>query len=210
MKVVIEGPSAIGKTSLCNNLLRSFQSVVLEETIIKPIENYSPYEEAIYYMNYEMDRWKKSESLSGSNELVIFDTDPFKSLWFNWSLGFQNCLTLDELDGFLRTRIDTNKIGFPDLYIVLKASQKELLHRKQVDKLRHRENFDWISKVNPYRNRYFEFIHSIEPERVIFLNAEVGPKELFSRTIELIKRRGEHKMPDNLYSRIIEWIRENS
>lgn len=109
MKLCIEGPSAVGKTTLCNALESNIGAYILEETIIRHIEGLSPFEEAIYNLNQELDRWQIANDMSEKYRYLVFDTDPLKSLWFNWSLGFKECMDLFELDVFFHKALSSNK-----------------------------------------------------------------------------------------------------
>ncbi|RXZ77410.1 hypothetical protein EBB07_31080 [Paenibacillaceae bacterium] len=207
MKIVIEGPSAVGKSTLCRKLVGKYNAIVIDEIIVEPIRGYTPYEEAVFYLDKEISRWN---TIVKTDKLTILDTDPQKSIWFNWSLGFKNCLSLQELDAYFRDKVRMQKIGFADLYVVLIASRKELMNRKNGDLFRERDNFDWISKANEYRERYYQYLYNVIPNHVVFIES-TDLDTTFANACKTIDSATPVQYKEmEIYSKLIEWVGKNS
>lgn len=209
MRICIEGPSAVGKTTLCRELESKVGAYVLDETIIKPIAGLSPFEEARFYLKEELNRWKVSEEMNREFPYVIFDTDPLKSLWFNWSLGYENCMSLQELDDFFQQAFSANRIGFCDLYMILNTSDAELHRRKTHDRLRERNEFHWVSCANSFRQRYYEYLSKLYPDNVMFIgsaNLELTVNDVTNRIFSV----EPPEINRNAYNQIIGWLVKNS
>lgn len=207
MRICIEGPSAVGKTTLCKKLKQEYGAYIIHETIVKPIPSLTPYEQAMYYLDQELARWKLSEKIN--KNLVVFDSDPLKSLWFNWAYSYIHCLSLKELDGFFRDKIVGMELGFMDLYIVLNADDKELIKRKENDVHRARPEFEWVQRSNEYRNSYYNFIKSMFPENVLFIDAR-NSLYTFTQTIQPIMEQRKTNLYYEAYDQIISWLRNNT
>jgi len=207
VKIVIEGPSAVGKTTLCQQLTYNYNSIVVDEVIVEPLRGFTPYEEALFYLDKEVNRWN---TRAGAEQFILLDTDPLKSLWFNWSMGYSNCLTLQELDEFYRDKVRGRTIDFADLYIILNASEEELLNRKNADAFRDRENFEWISKANRYRERYYQYLSNIMNGHVVFLEV-ADPVRTYEKACKSINSALPVQLPgDVIYGEIIDWLRKSS
>jgi len=206
MKIVVEGPSAVGKSTLCQKLRDKYKSTVVDELIIEPIQSLSPFEEATYYLNKEISRWN---TCIKSAEKLILDTDPLKSMWFNWSLDYVNCLSLPELQDFFIERVKQGDIGFADLYIVMNASREELTTRKNTDIFRVRDNFEWISNANTYREKYYEYLHKIIPDHVVFID-QADPYITFIKACKAVDSAVPLEKPFNdIFINIIDWIKKD-
>ncbi|WP_442600510.1 hypothetical protein [Paenibacillus sp. KN14-4R] len=208
MKICIEGPSAVGKTTLCTRLQHEYDAFIIQETIVKPIQGYSPREQAIYYLNRELARYKLSEEVNESHSLVVYDTDPFKSLWFNWAFSYIDCLSLEELDDYYRKKMINKELSFLDLYIILKADDVELTQRRDNDLTRDRSEYEWVKQANEYRTYYYKYIESISPGSVVFIEAQ-NPLYTFTEVINSINTR-KTALCLNEDDQIINWLRTST
>ncbi|UVI32741.1 AAA family ATPase [Paenibacillus spongiae] len=205
MKIVIEGPSAVGKTKLCRSIEAEFAAYTVQETIVEPIPGCSPAEEAIHYLNQEVHRWQISEEMERKHPLVLLDTDPFKSLWFNKAFGYMNCMGLQELDIFFGPLVAAGELRFPDLYILLDADEHELQRRKEQDSHRERHEFEWVSLANEMRRRYYRQINHLLPGSVWFIHAidaDATVREV-CRRIPILK---PGKLSYDNYASMIRWL----
>lgn len=151
----IEGPSAVGKTTTCKELTKHFDVFTIPEVIRKPVPNLNRYQQAIYYLNKEVQRWELAQEKLKIHELVVLDSDPFKPLWFNWSFNYEDCLALDELELFYRKNLEHQSIGFADGYVLLTTTEQDLRIRKANDPTRERLEFDHLMRINKPRETYY-------------------------------------------------------
>jgi hypothetical protein len=171
MRICIEGPSAVGKSTLCRALSERNGWLLRDEIVIEPLAGLTPEETAIYYLEREVERWN-STGVEVNRRTLILDTDPMKPLWFNWSQDYRDCMPLEELEAFYRGKVECGEIGFADCYIVLDANAHQLRERKESDPFRARDNFEWISSANEHRRLYYRQLHAMLADRVIFIEAE--------------------------------------
>jgi deoxyadenosine/deoxycytidine kinase len=206
MKIVIEGPSAVGKSTLCQKLRDTYNSKVVDEIIVEPIRGFTPYEEATFYLDKEIRRWNTSVH---ANEILFLDTDPLKSFWFNWSLSFHNCLSLSDLENYFLVKERSDQVGYADLYIILNASHQELINRKNADVFRERDNFEWISNANTYRDKYYQHLNKVIPGHVVFIE-QSDPVITYERARRAIESAESLYTPsEGILNNIIDWIRKS-
>jgi len=211
MLICIEGPSAVGKTSTCKLLEKNNDAFIVKETIFKPLEGISKKEQTLYYLQKEVDRWNLAQEKLRTYSLVILDSDPLKPLWFNWAFSFINCPPLIELDRFFRDAIISEKIGFPDKFIILTASEQELHRRKSEDKNRRRPEFERLFCINQPRIRYYEFLNTLIPGIVEWIEAvdlETNYKLINSSLFESPPKK-EYR-DDEYFTKTINWIEKNT
>ncbi|MBD3918185.1 AAA family ATPase [Paenibacillus sp. PR3] len=210
MRICIEGPSAVGKSTLCRSLGERCGFIIQDEIIVEPIPGLSPGDTAIYYLEREVERWNAIET-KGDNLMLILDTDPMKPLWFNWSQGYRDCMPLDELEAFYSGRVQSGEIGFADLYIILDADIQQLYQRKENDPFRDRDNFEWISSANEHRRRYYQYLHATMPSRVVFMDAvdkEATLELAVNNILALQHRSGSPIHPVKVFDLMMEWLRK--
>lgn len=207
MLVCIEGPSAVGKTSICKLLEKNNDAYIVEETIFRKLDGYSLTEQALYYLQKELERWNIAQEKLKTHPLVVLDSDPLKPLWFNWSFSFIDCLSLSELDNFFRSAIINEKLGYPDGYILLTTDEQELYRRKNEDKRRKRPEFEQLLCINEPRKRYYCFINSLIPGSVKWIDAtDINTTFKLSNTII------QHGFPikncqnEEYFTKTINWI----
>lgn len=147
-----EGPSAIGKTTLCQSLENEFTIVPEVNLLFANEKNDSPW----WYYEKQVERYQNCLS---SNCHSILDGDIFQSLWYNWIYNYpQEFKSKSEIHNFYKTSLIEEKIKFPDLYILFECSIEELTRRKNSDTSRSRRNFGKHLKLIAPQKKYFEFL----------------------------------------------------
>lgn len=66
----------------------------------------------------------------------------------------------------------------------MNAPEEELYKRKENDRFRKRYEFNWLSRANSFRYRYYEYLSSIRSGSVVFINSvspEVTKKEVLKQ-----------------------------
>lgn len=150
--ICFEGPSGIGKTTMCNLLLDQF-NIVPEVNLLFE----RTYEESkFWYYERQLDRYRYCRK---SKKDSILDGDIFQPIWYNWACNYPtNFASKIETHNFYKAKLIEGEIKFPDLYIVFHCDEKELHRRKENDKTRQRRNFEKHLKIIPPLMDYYSFL----------------------------------------------------
>lgn len=97
--VCLEGPSAVGKTTLAAALAQ----------------------------------WHQATMLARTAPLVVLDGDPFKGLWYSWIYPDPSGPGVEALFALHRTAVERGALAFPDMYVLLVASETQLRARRAAD-----------------------------------------------------------------------------
>jgi adenylate kinase family enzyme len=169
LSICIEGPSAVGKTTVAAELSRQLGVKVIPEVnqlFQRPVK-----EPKCWYFERQVERWKLSQSLAPETSFSILDGDTFQPFWYGWSFGFSELQSLVEMVAFYRPKIEAGEIEYPSKYLVFEASVEQLLTRKDGDKTRTRRNFEKHLGIIKPMKRYFSIVEQVVPEMVTFVPA---------------------------------------
>jgi hypothetical protein len=202
--VCIEGPSAVGKTTLAHALAAPHGAVVVPEldaTGAPPIES-----AAEWFLDRHVEKWRLALDLRATAPLVVLDGDPFKGLWYNWMHAEAGWAGIEVTGPLYRDRVRRGELSFPDLYVYLDASEAQLRARKEGDAARRRGGFEGnVRKVEPQR-RYFTAMRAAAPDRVAILDTDVRDS-LARRVVGLVAALPPHRLPaEPLLEAMIEWV----
>ena len=165
--ICFEGPSGIGKTTMCNLLLDQFTIIPEVNLLFKRIGD----EPKFWYYDRQVDRYQIHEK---SNKKSILDGDIFQPIWYNWVCNYpSNFASKEEVHRFYKTNLLEGKIAFPDLYIIFYCDEMELRSRKENDKTRKRRNFEKHLKIIDPLKEYWNFLDKetdIEMKFVEYVN----------------------------------------
>jgi hypothetical protein len=160
----LEGASAVGKTNTSYALAERLKAVVVSE--VNALFERPSVAPDDWYLNRQVERWSIAHHALGTHPLVVLDGDPFQPLWYNWSFGFQNWQSLDELRAFYRPLLVSGELNFPDRYILLVIGKDELRRRKERDGTRSRRGFEDHLCLADTLPCYFSAMSSLDPLRV--------------------------------------------
>jgi len=156
----------VGKTTLATALARETGAAVIPEldaTDAPPIA-----ESAEWFVDAHAAQWRRARDLASRAPLVVIDGDPFKGLWFNWVFADQGWPDVQ------RQRHDEHlaagTLAFPDLYVVLLATEEQLRARRADDPTRTRRNHDMHLRLIEPQRRYFEELRAVDPARVLLID----------------------------------------
>lgn len=139
--VCLEGPSAVGKTTTCQQLEEDYGAYIIPE--VNLLFERPKNEHKTWYLERQVERWNMAVRQSKNYEIVILDGDVFQPLSYNWCFHFGIFdQPLSFLEEFYKKSMMKREIGFPDQYFYLYTTDSELRKRKDFDYTRKRRNFE--------------------------------------------------------------------
>lgn len=175
MIVVVEGPSAAGKTTWC----RRNASRWLPEPERGPIDQ---------ILRYQVERWHHAVAADAAGELVVLDGDPFK-LYYSWAEWRTGALDESEWEATVETTrrqfIDED-YGIADLVLYSDPGEAELRRRKEADRTRSRRGFERHTAMRPHFAQRYQAVSTLDPNRVVWEHPAEG---LSDDLLELRRRR---------------------
>lgn len=205
----IEGASAVGKTTTSRELALRHNGFHIPEVNAlwkRPDPDYPE-----WFFERQVDRWTIAQEKSQDHRFVVIDIDLFQPFWYIWAYNFTlfGGQTLDFVAEFYRKQLLARKIGFPDRYYLLSASQSALRQRKEGDITRRRGGFEMhLQFIEPQR-QYFKALESFVPGLVCFIESESIDCNVAQITNRMPLRSGEHTYSMELFEFMINWLRDH-
>jgi hypothetical protein len=173
--VVVEGPTAAGKTSWCRRHVGRF---VPEHTAAGP-EPAEGQALARHWARVSMRRWAAAEELERHDGLAFCDGDPVK-LHYSWgmaALGLAPRAQFDRELAVLRIAVRTGRLGLADAVLVGLPDVATLQRQRDGDATRRRRNFATHVQLREPLRQWYATLDGLDPGRVIWeLPAEGVPK----------------------------------
>lgn len=166
--VCLEGPSAVGKTTLAAALAQRTGAAVVPELDASGAPPIA--ESAAWFVDAHAAEWQRARALAARARLVVKDGDPFKGLWFNWVFADHGWPGIDVQTPLHRAHVDAGTLAFPELYVVLLATEAQLRARRAGDPTRTRRNHEMHLRLIGPQRRYFEALKAVDPPRVLLLD----------------------------------------
>ncbi|HEX5869476.1 MAG TPA: hypothetical protein VFY65_03610 [Longimicrobium sp.] len=166
--VCLEGVSAVGKTTLAAALARQAGAAVIPEldgSGAPPVA-----ESAAWFVDAHAAQWRQARALAVRAPLVVMDCDPLKGLWFNWVFAEHGWPGIDVQGPLYRAHLRRGTMAFPDLYVVLQATDGQLRARRAGDPTRTRRNHEMHLRLAAPQRRYFQALQAADPPRVLLLD----------------------------------------
>ena len=200
--ICFEGPSGIGKTTLCQIFSETCNIVPEVNLLFGKNESGDKY----WYYEKQIERYNLCRA---SRRKSILDGDIFQPIWYNWIYNFPpNFLSLNDTYQFYRDKLIERKIEFPDKYIVFQTAVEILRERKEKDKTRQRRNFEKHLKLIEPQKQYFKFIRDntmIEVDFVKFDNLSSTKRKVASILKKAVKIE---KNDAEIFESIDKWIQK--
>lgn len=185
--VVVEGPSAAGKTTWCARHASNW----LPEPGRGPIDE---------VLRYQIDRWRDAVRRDATGELVVLDGDPVK-LYYSWASRRVGSMTEAEWDtvaATTRRHFVDGDYGLADLVLYADPGENELRRRKHADHTRSRRNFELHMAMTPFFFQWYRSISDLDPTRVVWEHPDHG------LTPELLALgRRERRSAPELFDRLV-------
>jgi DNA polymerase III delta prime subunit len=166
--VCLEGPSAVGKTTLAAALARELGAEVVPE--LDATGAPPPAEAAAWFVERHAAQWAAARAIAATAPLVVLDGDPFKGLWYDWVFAADGWPAPDVVAPLYHAQVTRGTLAFPDLYVLLEATEAQLRARRAGDPTRTRRGFEAHLRLVAPQRRYFAALAAVAPARVLRLD----------------------------------------
>lgn len=167
MIVVVEGISAAGKTTWCNQMPAGS---LLPESFPADRKNAPRHglEAAIYWTNWNQKRWGDACAIEQASGLAVCDTDPLKLhySWCLWQVGQSTAAEWQFSRQAARDAIAKQRLGFADLYLVKVIDADNARQQMQNDPTRTRTNFELHLSLQAPLVEWYRAIEHVFPGRI--------------------------------------------
>jgi len=174
--VVVEGPTAAGKTSWCRRHVGRFVAEAAH-TGAEPVDGIAL---ARHWARVSVRRWDEALELERADGVAFCDTDPIK-LHYAWgmaALGLAPRAPFDRELAVLRAAMRAGRLGFADAVLVGLPEVAELSRRRDEDTTRRRRNFATHVQLHEPLRQWYEAWDSVDPGRVFWELPETGVPKL--------------------------------
>jgi hypothetical protein len=204
MIVVVEGPTAAGKTTWVQE--HHADSAVWEYRSdgCEPGDDADVNVLGAYWAHANARRWQQAVEIETASGLAVCDSDPCKLhyTWTLWRIGAVDRVRWTADAKHAREQFERHRLGLADLVLVEVPSMATLRWRRERDKSRRRRNFDLnVQLAGPLRE-WYAAVDELTPGHVArglpgsALNAESIPRrahrtggDLLDALIELLPMR---------------------
>ena len=190
----VEGPSAVGKTTLAAALARECGAAVMPELDASGAP--PPGSSAAWFVERHAARWRLARETAARAPFAVLEGDPFKGLWYNRVYSDEGWEGVGVVAPLYRAQVEAGALAFPDLYVVLTASEGQLRERRAGDPMRTRRNFEKHLRMTGPLLDYFREMRDIAPGRVAIV--ETGRREELTGSVVEALGRLPLGQPDSL------------
>jgi hypothetical protein len=166
--VVVEGPSAAGKTTWCLSHAECFVAEYVP-TGDEP-EGTHPETQADYWVSVNSRRWSQALELERRTGLAICDSDPLK-LHYSWCLSMIGAAPRSrwefELD-VTRRAFEVRALGLADLVLIGTPPLERLLQQRAGDLTRRRRHFELHARLREPLVEWYQAVEDLDPGRVVW------------------------------------------
>ena len=206
--VCLEGPSAVGKTTLAAELARGCGAAVVPE--LDATGAPPPGRSAAWFVERHAEQWRLAREFAITAPFAVLDGDPFKGLRYNWVYAEEGWEGVETVAPLYRAQIEEGALAFPDLYVALTAPEEELRRRRASDPSRSRRNFEKHLLMAGPLLRYFGELREAAHARVAIV--ETSPQEgLVDRVMKALGQLPPGPS-DSLWllNHMADWLRSHS
>ncbi|GGK92440.1 hypothetical protein [Mangrovihabitans endophyticus] len=164
MIVVVEGPTAAGKTTWCRRHVGRFVAGYAR-TGKEPADGPAL---ARHWARVAMRRWAEAEELERLDGVAFCDTDPIR-LHYAWgmaALGLAPRAQFDRELAVVRVAMQTGRLGFADAVLVGLPDVATLQRRRDEDPTRRRRNFATHVQLREPLRQWYATLDALDPGRV--------------------------------------------
>jgi hypothetical protein len=176
MIVVVEGPTAAGKTTWCRRHVGRYVGASRAATGLEPSDEGLL---ARHIVREGIRRWDAARELEQQDGLAFCDTDPVR-LHYAWgmaALGFAPRARFDRELAVTREAFRTGRLGFSDAVLVNLADTETLQRRRDSAEARTPRAFAEHVQLREPLQQWYAALESLDPGRVVWeLSGEGVPK----------------------------------
>jgi hypothetical protein len=187
MIVVVEGPSAAGKTTWvtrhCDPAIVVAETTAAE-TAAAPDQHEHPQAAAEFWAQLNGSRWERARRTEQAHGVAVCDGDPFKLhyTWTLWMTGHANSGDWTLALRASRRAFADARLGIADLILVTIPDAATLTTRREADRSRRRRNFGLHVQLAAPLAQWYRAVEQLDPDRVIWhLPPEGVPGTIGSR-----------------------------
>jgi nicotinamide riboside kinase len=161
--VVVEGPSASGKTTWCRE---HAPAQTVEEYQSDGQRRVPPDGEAAadYWASVNSGRWREAQELESRAGLAVCDTDPLK-LHYAWCLAWVGVAPAERFHleaAATRRAVTSGRLGFADLVLLADPDPSTLATRRAGDPTRRRRNFGLHRRLGEPLRQWYLALDSLD------------------------------------------------
>jgi hypothetical protein len=168
MIVVVEGPSAAGKTTWITAHRQGAALVGEARTGPAPDRGSDPAAAAAHWARVDAARWSAACQAENQGTIVICDTDPFKLhyAWCLWQTGNATAGQWRAEMNACRRLFAAQRLGIADLILVSIPEPAVLAARRAADATRRRRNFGLHAQLAGPLRDWYRAVGALDPNRV--------------------------------------------
>jgi hypothetical protein len=178
MIVVVEGPSASGKTTWCRTHFPD--QTVWEHSVSgsfeAPDREKDPKGAAEYWSEKNRARWRLALEMEARHGLAICDTDPFKLhyVWSLWQIRHGDHRDWEHEARINREMFAAGELGIADLFLVSLPDIETLRRQNAGDTSRRRGHFELHAQLTEPLREWYQAISTEDPARVVWSHPDGG------------------------------------
>ena len=164
--VVVEGPSAVGKSSWVAT--HGTDNVIAEAGRIEVPDGLAGARLATFWGEANCRRWAEAVKVETRYGLALCDTDPLK-LHYTYCLARVGVAPWSDFEFGITKASDAirqQRLGLADIVLVSIPSDETLVRQRDSDPLRRRRNFDLHRQLGPSLSDWYSTLDQLDPGRV--------------------------------------------
>lgn len=186
MIVVVEGPSAAGKTTWIRRHCVPDTVVAepgLEDIAAAPDRDRSPEAAAEYWVQRHAARWARARRVEQMSGIAVCDGDPVRLhyVWSLWRTGHAGTVQWTADVDAHRTAFADGRLGIADLILVTIPDAVTLERRRRHDHTRRRRHFDVHRQLGAPLTAWYRAVEALDPARVIWRLPATGLEKTVGR-----------------------------
>ncbi|HEV2374612.1 MAG TPA: hypothetical protein VGS19_20930 [Streptosporangiaceae bacterium] len=168
MIIVVDGPSAVGKTTWVAAHCHERTVVGEGRPSPGPDRDLHPTGAAAHWAQVSAARWAAACHTEQRHHIAVCDTAPFKLhyTWSLWQTGHATTVAWHAELAATRQLFTEHQLGLADLVLVAIPDQATLAARRDGDLTRRRRNFDLHRQLAAPLRDWYQAISELDPHRV--------------------------------------------
>lgn len=166
MIVVVEGPSAAGKTTWCT--AHGSDNVITETGRIEQPAVSLDHELARFWRDVNCRRWAQALRVEHERGLAVCDTDPLK-LHYDYCLARIGSASWERFEAGVAVAaeaIASHQLGIADVILVNISDDETLARQRNSDPTRSRKNFELHRRLGPALRDWYQTLARLDAGRV--------------------------------------------